>query len=102
MLNLLWLIPLLPFLGFVLNGLLGARVLSRRAVGIVACAAVGLSFLLSLGAVIDLGGVAASSGAVGAPEGHATTRFAQDLFTWIPMGQGPNGADLMVRWGYLL
>ncbi len=102
MTSLLWLIPLLPFLGFVLNGLLGARVLSRRAVGIVACSAVGLSFLLSLGAVIDLGGVAASSGAVGAPEGHATTRFAQDLFTWIPMGKSPSGADLRVNWAYAL
>src|SRR5712691_2459662 len=93
MLQRLWLIPVLPFAGFVLNGLnglLGARFLPRRAVGVLACAAVLGSFLLSLGAVSALG-----TGTVG-------WRFTQDLFAWIPIGQAADGADLTVRWGYAL
>ncbi len=94
MLQLLWLIPLLPFAGFLLNGLLGARLLPRRAVGLIACAAVLGSLVLSIGAVTELRSVAAAGGA---PE-----RFLQDLFAWMPIGQGPNGFDLAVRWGYAL
>ena len=93
MLHRLWLIPVLPFAGFVLNGLnalLGARFLPRRAVGVLACAAVLGSFLLSLGAVRELGA---------GPGGRI---FTQDLFAWIPMGQSADGADLTVRWGYAL
>jgi len=52
MLN-LWLIPLPPFLGFVVLGLLGRR-LGRRVVGGVASGCVGLSLLASLRAAADL------------------------------------------------
>src|SRR6266704_3465682 len=99
MLHLLWLVPLLPFAGFAVNGLLGARFLSRRAVGLIACAAVLASFVLSAGAIAGLGLIAQ------APEDLASgraPRFTQDLFEWMPMGQTPGGADLSVRWSYQL
>ena len=53
MLNLIWWIPALPLVGVAINGLFGKR-MSRRAVGTVACAVIGLSFLLSLGAFVEL------------------------------------------------
>src|SRR5712692_1949928 len=90
--SLLWLIPFLPFAGFVVNGLLGPRLLPRRAVALVSCGVVLGSFLLSVGAVIGL--------AAAAPGGEG--RLVQDLFTWIPAGPGPAGADLTVRWAYAL
>jgi NADH-quinone oxidoreductase subunit L len=53
-LPLLWLIPLLPLAGFVINGLLGARFLPRRVVAAVACGTVLASFLISVAAVVEL------------------------------------------------
>src|SRR5437899_1237895 len=99
MLRLLWLVPLLPFTGFAVNGLLGARFLSRRVVGLIACAAVLASFVLSAGAILELHLIAQS------PEELASgvaPHFTQDLFEWMPMGQSANGGDLTVRWSYLL
>ena len=46
MVNLLWLIPLLPLLGAVINGALGKR-LSRGVIGAIACGSVALSFAIS-------------------------------------------------------
>jgi len=86
MLQLLWLIPLLPFAGFAVNGLLGARLLPRRAVALVACGAVLASFVISAFAVMELGGA----------------RFTQTLFEWMPLGQTAGGSDLTVSWGYAL
>src|SRR6267378_7584948 len=91
MLPLLWLVPLLPFAGFAVNGLFGARFLSRRVVGLIACAAVLASFVISAGAFVELHDRSA-----------ATPFFTQDLFEWMPMGQAAGGSDLTVRWSYLL
>ena len=52
-LDLIWLIPLFPAIGFVINGLIGKR-LPKSAVGVIAAGAVLLSFLLSAGAVYQL------------------------------------------------
>src|SRR5262249_32061341 len=93
MLRLLWLVPLLPFAGFAVNGLLGARLLPRRAVALVACATVLLAFVLSAGPVLALRLLAQSA---------AEPRFTLDLFEWMPMGQSPQGDALTVRWSYLL
>src|SRR6266540_5743409 len=98
MLRLLWLIPLLPFLGFALNGLLGARLLSRRAVPLIACGMVLASFLLSAGAVLELQAIAPGPEALAS---GTAPRFTQDLFEWLPMGQTAEGTDLTVRWSYL-
>jgi NADH-quinone oxidoreductase subunit L len=51
---LLWLIPLLPLAGFLVNGLLGKRFLPKRAVAAIGCGTVLLSFLIGLGAVREL------------------------------------------------
>src|SRR5213594_4162707 len=96
MLRLLWLIPLLPLTGFLVNGLLGTRHLTRRVVAIVACGAVLLSFALSVGAVLELHNLAP------ARVDGAGARVVQTLFEWIPIGSGPDGADWTVRWGYTL
>jgi len=68
---LLWLIPVLPFAGFVLNGLFGARA-GKKFVTWVGCGTVLLAFVLSGAAVWEL----------------ATT----DLSTWMP----PQGSGLRV------
>jgi len=101
MLHLLWLIPVLPLVGFVVNGLLGTRVLSRRVVTVVGCGTVLLAFLVSVGAVAslsDLEGVAAS------PEGlrvdAAAHRVVQEVGTWLPLGPAVEG--LAVSWGFAL
>jgi NADH-quinone oxidoreductase subunit L len=47
MFDYVWLIPLLPAIGFVINGLLGRR-LAKKVVSWVACSALGLSFLTSI------------------------------------------------------
>lgn len=54
--GLLWLIPILPALGFLVNGLLGSR-MPKKAVSAVACAVVLVSFVLSALAVIELAGM---------------------------------------------
>ncbi|MBI1951889.1 MAG: NADH-quinone oxidoreductase subunit L, partial [Acidobacteria bacterium] len=86
MLELLWLVPLLPFAGFAVNGLLGARLLPRRVVAVAACGAVLASFVISAGAVLELG----------------NARFTQTLFEWMPLGQTASGTVLAVSWGYAL
>jgi len=52
-LDLIWLIPLFPAIGFVINGLIGKRV-SKTMVGVIAAGAVLLSFIFSAGAVWQL------------------------------------------------
>ena len=71
-------IVLLPLLGAAVNGLLGARIQERagkKAVAVIACAPVTLSFLLSLWAFARLLSL------------DAKERFLIDRFySWIPMG----------------
>src|SRR4029077_18602986 len=70
----LLLIPLLPFLGFLVNASLGRR-LSKAAAGAIACAAMIGSFLVSAGAVWRL--------ATLEPEARA---IVQRVYTWISSG----------------
>jgi NADH-quinone oxidoreductase subunit L len=109
MIRILWLVPLLPFAGFAVNGLLGARVLPRRVVGFIACAAVLASFLISLGAVSGLGHLPESS-APGSGAGvtpglvvdHEAHRVTQTLYEWMPLGPGKDGKAVSVAWSYVL
>jgi NADH-quinone oxidoreductase subunit L len=71
----LWLIPLLPLIGFALNGLFGRR-LSKPAVNIIACGSVLLSFLWVLK---TLGGLGAFSGGL-------EETYRETYFTWIKSG----------------
>ena len=70
----LLLIPLLPFLGFLLNASFGRR-LSKAAAGAVACAAMAGSFAVSLAAVWSL--------LAQEPEARVVT---QSFFSWIASG----------------
>ncbi|MES2447072.1 MAG: NADH-quinone oxidoreductase subunit L [Bacteroidota bacterium] len=70
--SLLWLIPLLPLLGFVINGL-GRNTLSKSLVGIIGSGVILASFVLSIAMFFELG-----SG--------AQKQFTVDLFDWISAG----------------
>ncbi|MCX5735889.1 MAG: NADH-quinone oxidoreductase subunit L [candidate division NC10 bacterium] len=83
MLN-LWLIPIWPLLGFLLNGFFGRR-LGKSLVGKIGCGSVGLSLLASLGAVWDLAGLP-----------HDARRVEQVMAPWIGVG------GFQADWGLLL
>src|SRR5262245_21036987 len=114
MIRLLWLVPLFPFAGFALNGLLGARFVPRRWVGWIACGAVALSFVIALGAVSSLGHLPDSTGAIAAAAGghvtpgltltidHEARRVTQTLYNWMPLGPGRDGRAVSVAWSYVL
>ena len=91
MTGLLWLIPVFPALGFLINGLVG-RLVGKKAVAWVACGVVAVSFVLSLGAVAQLAGM---------PEG---SRYMENrLATWIPeIGAGTAAPGLALDWLFVL
>ncbi len=100
MTRLLWLIPALPFLGTLLNGVLLRGRLGKRAVAAVACGAVGLSCLLALAAIGSY---------LAGPEHAAGEPFEQVLYTWIPASVLPAGeatagepGRLTIEMGFLL
>ena len=101
MLQWIWLIPVLPLLGAVVNGLAGPR-MSRRAVHVVACGSVLAALLVSAGAVWSLAGDLEALAAA-PPEGMqvdtATRSVEVTLGAWIPSGTpGSFAAD----WGFAL
>jgi NADH-quinone oxidoreductase subunit L len=102
LLGLIWVLPILPALGFALNGLLGARLLPKKAIAGIACGAVLLAFLLSLGAVLSLGGVAGLSSVPGLTVDAHAHRVTRTLYAWMPMGRTDGGQELTVDWAYLL
>lgn len=67
--SLLWLIPLLPLLGFVINGL-GRNTLSKSLVGIIGSGVILASFVLSVVMFFEL-------------SGSAQKQFPVELFDWI-------------------
>jgi NADH-quinone oxidoreductase subunit L len=73
MIKLVWLIPLLPLIGFLINGLFGKK-LSKGIVATVACGAVLSAFIISLGIFFELSGSVQKS-------------FTIDLFSWISAGK---------------
>lgn len=80
----LYLIPILPLIGFLINGLFLGR-LPKTLVSIVGCASIGLSFLMSLYFFFQLKGMS--------PDNRI---IEQVLFTWIPSG------DFNVSFAFLL
>lgn len=74
MLNSAWLIPLLPLLGSVINGLIGSRI-GKKTVGLIGCGTIGLSFLLSCAVFFDL---------ISRPPENRS--IVVELFTWITSG----------------
>src|SRR5215510_1780920 len=93
-LDLIWLIPLIPAIGFVINGLFGKR-LPKSAIGVIAAGAVLLSFILSAGAVFQLLQLD--------PEHRSHT---VKLYEWINAGDvrttGGPLARFTVDWAYVL
>lgn len=74
MLEYVWLIPLFPFIGFLINGLLGRR-LGKGVVGIVGPSAIGLSFLTSILIFFEL---------IGKPSSERL--FEKVIFDWVVSG----------------
>src|SRR5262249_37764236 len=79
-----WLIPFIPLVGTVINGLLGKR-LPKSLIGLVACTTVGLAGWLSAVSVWHL-----------AHQPETTRQMVQRLFTWIAVG------DLHVEFEFML
>src|ERR1700693_2364155 len=81
----LWLIPILPLLGFLLNGLLGKR-LPRPAINAIAVGSVLLSFLW---VVKTLSGLGAFSGGL-------EETYPEHYYTWIQSGALNIGVDFAI------
>jgi NADH-quinone oxidoreductase subunit L len=79
MTDLLWLIPVLPLFGALLNGVFLKGRLSKQGVAAVACGSILLALLVGAGAVV---------GYVGSPAYEAHEPFVQKVYTWIPAGGG--------------
>jgi len=74
MFSLVWLIPVLPLLGAIINGVFGSR-LSEKTVGIIGCAAMAISFAISVSIFVSLMALPAEARSI-----VVTT------FDWIPSG----------------
>jgi NADH-quinone oxidoreductase subunit L len=88
----LWLIPFLPFFGFLINGLSGKKLKNTAVVDALALGSVGIAFLLTLYYFVQLAGLPA--------EGRS---IHQSLWTWFDVG----GARVMgglstykIEWAY--
>ncbi|MBI5570596.1 MAG: NADH-quinone oxidoreductase subunit L [Desulfomonile tiedjei] len=84
MIDLVWLIPCLPLVGFLINGLIGRR-FSEKTIGWIAAAAIGIPFLIALSIFSELIRMAPASRSV-----------QKIVFTWILSG------DLNVPFGLLV
>jgi NADH-quinone oxidoreductase subunit L len=93
-LELIWLIPLFPAAGAVFNGILGKK-LPKQIINLVACGLVGVAFVSSVGAVLQL---------IKLPEHERLFRI--NLFSWIPAGMGELAsggiANFDINWGFQL
>jgi NADH-quinone oxidoreductase subunit L len=75
--NLVWLIPLLPFAGAFLNGVVLRHRIPKQTAGWLAVTACGLACLLSIAVVGSY---------VASPEYHEHEPYELDLYTWMPGG----------------
>ena len=71
----IYLTVLLPFLGFLVNGIFGSRIKNEKVIGIIGSGAIGLSFLIAAGAFIQT---------LGLPVDDRKTIVT--LFNWINVG----------------
>ena len=90
----IWLIPLLPGLGALVNGVVGIRAFSRRASGLLACATMTVAFGLSLVACWQL--LALPS------EARAFDVVIAQWIPKIPLATHDGFAALEVPWGFRL
>lgn len=85
MLDYVWLIVLMPLIGFLINGLFGNR-MSRGMVAFIACGTVFTSFVMAVVSLFELLAL----------DAHHRYHEISSLFKWIP------SADLQVEIGFLL
>ncbi|MBI1922079.1 MAG: NADH-quinone oxidoreductase subunit L [Geobacter sp.] len=85
MLEYVGLIPLFPFIGFVINGLLGKKIKNEKVVGGLGALMVFCSFLVSSGILLQL---------IGRPAEERI--FEKVIFTWIQSGQFKADAGFLV------
>jgi NADH-quinone oxidoreductase subunit L len=76
MVELIYLVPLLPLIGFFIIGFFGKKLNNEKLVGAIASIAVGGAFLVALGAFLQLTGESS----------EARTEHIVRLFTWIQAG----------------
>ena len=72
MIDLVWLVPLFPLIGFLINGL-GRNILPKSAVSLTGCLTVLASFIVSIGIFLEL-------------NSSETKSFIVPLFNWISAG----------------
>jgi NADH-quinone oxidoreductase subunit L len=93
-LDLIWLIPLFPAVGFLINGLFGKR-MPKAAVGVIASGAVLVSFIFAAGAVFQLSQL---------PEGDRS--HVVKVYEWINAGPATTTSGAATRfvvdWAFLL
>src|SRR6185369_2896131 len=93
-LDLIWLIPLFPAAGFVINGLIGKR-LPKSVIGVIASGAAFVSFIFAAGAVYQL---------VQLEPGHRVHMVR--LYEWINAGASHTAEGALSRfsvdWAFLL
>jgi NADH-quinone oxidoreductase subunit L len=91
MLELIWLIPLLPLIGVLINGFFGRR-MSLKAVGYLACGVVLAAFLIGAGAIWQLVQMPADS-----------RQFETEIGAWLPLGTLMGaGHEVNISWGFNL
>ncbi len=79
-----WIIPLMPLIGFLINGLFG-RKLPKGVIGAVACGSMAISFVIATGIFFQILGLPADE-----------RLFKQDLFLWIGSGDFQCKASLLI------
>lgn len=84
MIDWIWLVPLFPLIGVVINGFIGSR-LPEKVVGTIGSLMVGLSFLVGVGAFFQLLGFAPDHRVVEVP-----------VFTWLVSGAFKASATILV------
>jgi NADH-quinone oxidoreductase subunit L len=106
MLKLVWLIPVLPLLGFLLNFILGRYLrLTERAVAVIACGTVLLSLIITLGAFYEYGWQYAPAHG---NQPYVSCKEGGFCFDWLPggagrltLGQHAGGlSNFNIQWGY--
>jgi len=95
----LWLVPLFPFFGAFLNGVVLRRRVSKQVAAFIACSMIALSFLVGMACVFDY---------LGSEEGKAHQAYQNVVYEWIPAGMQPVSAeggvwrDLSISMGFQL
>ena len=95
--HLIWLVPLFPFLGAFLNGVVLRKRVSKSVAAAIACSSVALSFLVGMGCVLDY---------LRSEQGQAHEAYQRIVYEWIPAGMlqigslGGAWSDLSIDMGF--